>query len=129
MPYSPKASLVPPLAAPVRLGWCCLRNLILRGTNTAQPSCPDVSAGAGALAATSAGAISGALSAGTAWTGTPTGRVPSGLLGRTLGTRTGHIPLVDPHLDPDPAERGFGLMEAVIDVSSQGVERHLPFPV
>src|SRR5215213_2882740 len=31
MPKSPKASLVPPLAAPVRLGWCCLRCLVLRG--------------------------------------------------------------------------------------------------
>src|SRR6188472_583135 len=31
MPKSPKASLVPPLAAPVRLGWCCLRCFVLRG--------------------------------------------------------------------------------------------------
>ena len=33
MPKSPKASSVPPLAAPVRLGWCCLRCLTLRGIN------------------------------------------------------------------------------------------------
>src|SRR6185436_6602754 len=33
MPKSPKARRVPPLAAPVRLGWCCLRCLIRRGIN------------------------------------------------------------------------------------------------
>src|SRR5918995_7033382 len=34
MPYSPKLTLVPPLAMPVRSGWCCLRCLTLRGSNT-----------------------------------------------------------------------------------------------
>src|SRR2546430_8032262 len=38
MPNSPKLTLVPPLAAPARFGWCCLRCLTLRGTNTTQPS-------------------------------------------------------------------------------------------
>src|ERR1051325_830016 len=31
MPYSPNATLVPPLAMPLRLGWWCLRCLTLRG--------------------------------------------------------------------------------------------------
>src|SRR5437763_8736632 len=31
MPYSPKTTLVPPLAAPDRPGWCCLRCLTRRG--------------------------------------------------------------------------------------------------
>src|SRR3954453_10476970 len=31
MPKSPKATWVPPLAAPERLGWCCLRCLTRRG--------------------------------------------------------------------------------------------------
>src|SRR6266568_8052441 len=34
MPYSPNVTLVPPLAAPDRLGWCCLRCLTLRGMST-----------------------------------------------------------------------------------------------
>src|SRR5919107_6313517 len=47
MPKSPNASVVPPLAAPVRLGWCCLRCLTLRGINMAQAS-PVVSVGTAA---------------------------------------------------------------------------------
>src|SRR4051812_38893203 len=31
MPYSPKVTRVPPLAAPERPGWCCLRCLTRRG--------------------------------------------------------------------------------------------------
>src|SRR4051812_6064738 len=31
MPYSPKTTFVPPLAAPERPGWCCLRCLTRRG--------------------------------------------------------------------------------------------------
>src|SRR3954452_9562469 len=33
MPYSPKVTRVPPLAAPDRVGWCCLRCLTRRGIN------------------------------------------------------------------------------------------------
>src|SRR5204862_1416845 len=35
----------------------------------------------------------------------------------------GHLALVDPHLDADAAERGAGLVEAVVDVGPQGDER------
>ena len=38
MPYSPKATCVPPVAMPLRLGWCCLRCLTLRGMSMAQLS-------------------------------------------------------------------------------------------
>src|SRR5260370_9063402 len=40
MPYSPKVTLVPPLAAPDRSGLCCLRCLVLRGMSMPQPSLP-----------------------------------------------------------------------------------------
>src|SRR5690625_3120789 len=33
IPSSPNLSVVPPVATPRRLGWCCLRTLTLRGTN------------------------------------------------------------------------------------------------
>src|SRR3954453_4175758 len=33
MPYSPNVTRVPPLAAPERPGWCCLRCLTRRGIN------------------------------------------------------------------------------------------------
>src|SRR3712207_7454767 len=35
-----------------------------------------------------------------------------------------HVALVDPDLDPDPAEGGLSLVEAVVDVRAQGVQRH-----
>src|SRR6185312_9002994 len=42
-----------------------------------------------------------------------------------LGTRTGrHLALVDPDLHADAAERGAGLVEAVVDVRAQRVQRH-----
>src|SRR6266581_949222 len=65
MPYSPKVTLVPPLAAPWRSGRCCLRCL------------------------------------------TP----------------------VDPDLHADPAEGGPRLVEAVVNVGAQRVQRDAPFPV
>src|SRR5512141_3107142 len=35
MPYSPNETVVPPVAWPLRPGWCCLRCLTLRGINMA----------------------------------------------------------------------------------------------
>src|SRR3546814_14804607 len=55
-PNSPKLRLVPPLAAPVRLGWCCLRCLTRRGINMAQAS-PGVVAVGAAEAASVASAL------------------------------------------------------------------------
>ena len=62
-------------------------------------------------------------------TGTTAGRVARGFLSRTLGTRAGDIALIDPDLDPDPTEGGLGLVEAVVDVGPQGVQRHLSLAV
>src|SRR5580700_8354183 len=39
------------------------------------------------------------------------------------------VALVDPHLDADPARRGPGLAEAVVDVGPQGVQRHAALAV
>src|ERR1700730_9888295 len=36
MPYSPNVTFVPPLAIPLRRGWCCLRCLTLRGISMVQ---------------------------------------------------------------------------------------------
>src|SRR6187402_3362502 len=37
MPNSPKLTFVPPVAWPLRPGWCCLRCLTLRGINIVMP--------------------------------------------------------------------------------------------
>src|ERR1700712_237957 len=39
MPNSPNVTAVPPLAAPVRFGWCCLRCLTLRGMSMSALLC------------------------------------------------------------------------------------------
>src|SRR5690606_30395823 len=53
---------------------------------------------------------------------TRAGRGGGGLLaGELLGRQ---VTLVDPHLDADPAERGAGLVEPVVDVGTQRVQRH-----
>ena len=76
MPNSPNATPVPPLAAPWRSGWCCLRCLTLRGISMGQPSCSGVSAarrgglgdrGASTAAVSTAGGLdAGALDGGRA---------------------------------------------------------------
>src|SRR5919199_1412387 len=50
MPNSPKEPAVPPVAAPRRAGWCCLRCARRRGTSTSQPSVVVVAAPASARA-------------------------------------------------------------------------------
>src|SRR5580704_6045931 len=141
MPYSPKATRVPPLAAPCRSGRCCLRCLTLRGISMTQPSSPLVAAGAA-----SAGAAGLAWLAG-AWSAPPrSGRSPPGARtppplrpgrpvpalagpqsgrGRlALGPGLRSFAAIDPDLHADPAERGPGLVEAVVDVRAQRVQRH-----
>src|SRR4029079_16007061 len=59
----------------------------------------------------------------------PAGRpVLRGAAGRglrlALGPRAGHVTLVDPDLHADPAEGRTGLVEAVVDVRAQRVQRH-----
>src|SRR5215472_2901397 len=134
MPYSPKATRVPPLAAPVRLGRCCLRCAVLRGMSisallargrlghggsagrligTARAARPGVPATAGwrAVAVTALAGPQGRLQ-----------RLPLGLAGRDVAA-------VDPDLHPDPAERRARLVEAVVDVGPQGVQRDAPLAV
>src|SRR5215472_7340599 len=111
MPYSPNDTLVPPVALPCRSGRCCLRCLTLRGMSIPQPSSP-------AVAATSAGVPVPALTG-----------AQRGLVGLALGPGGRRFALVDPDLDPDPAERRACLVEAVVDVGAQGVQRHAALAV
>src|SRR6187401_1707239 len=127
MPNSPKASLVPPLAAPERPGWCCLRCLTRRGINMS--GLLGAHGGRGLLGGSGLG--HGGGSVGAAGAGRTVGAVTArsttlarrgGLLGRELAR--GHVALVDPHLDADAAEGRLGLVEAVVDLRTEGVQRH-----
>src|SRR6266566_4623496 len=113
MPYSPKVTLVPPLAAPWRSGRCCLRCFTLRGMS-----------------------ISSALLACGRWHGGLRGRVLAFLAGPqgggrrlALGPGLRCLAPVDPDLHADPAEGGPRLVEAVVDVGAQRVQRDAPFTV
>src|SRR6476469_2816448 len=137
MPKSPNASDVPPLAAPVRLGWCCLRCLTRRGINMRSGLLSGARSGLGwslgrlgAGRAVAAGAAAGAVGAtrggATAATGGPGA---GGLLGLALGTGAGDLALVDPDLHADAAEGGLGLVEAVVDVGTERVQGHAALAV
>src|SRR4028118_2301081 len=84
--YSPKLISVPPLARPVRAGWCCLRCLTRRGISTCQPSVWVSVAVASAAAVPSGPAARGTVRSGAARRG---GRRVSplrlGVGGRRLG--------------------------------------------
>src|SRR5262249_36473010 len=56
-------------------------------------------------------------------------RAQRGLVGLALGSGLRRFALVDPDLDADPAERRAGLVEAVVDVGAQGVQRHAALAV
>src|SRR6476660_756564 len=134
MPHSPKETFVPPFAAPERPGWCCLRCLTRRGINMSGllslsagsgsrglglgGGCCGSGLGGGALRtlATSAGRTVGAV----ATRATARARRSSLLLGQLA---SGDVALVDPHLDADATEGGAGLVEAVVDLRTQGVQR------
>src|SRR4051812_46866161 len=148
MPKSPKASFVPPFAAPVRFGWCCLRCLTLRGINmsSALPvgsgRCGFGSGGRGSgLGGRSLGTVRTrrtlgattrttrrAVGAGAA-TATAGGSGTGSGLGLTLGAGARDLALVDPDLHADAAEGGLGLVEAVVDVGTQGVQGHAALAV
>src|SRR6201991_1008053 len=140
MPYSPKASVVPPLAMPRRFGWFCLRCFTLRGismvsTLLARRGRGGVGGrrlGRGHLgrsglrggsvvavaAATRPAALGTTTAAVTAATAAATALLLStglrGLLSGALGAGAAHVTLVDPHLHADAAEGGAGLVEAVV---------------
>ena len=98
------------------------------------PPVPPVGATALTPAATRATATAGpAAAAGSASTGTSgAAATPAGAdglrrleLSQILLEALGHdLALVDPHLHADAAEGGAGLVEAVVDVRAQSVQRH-----
>src|SRR5450756_1879264 len=108
MPKSPNAIVVPPVAAPERGGWCCLRCLSLRGSRSVSVAWTIVAARTTCRT----------LDART----TQAARAGGRLLASEL--LLGHVALVDPDLHTDPAEGGAGLEEAVVDVRAQRVQRH-----
>src|SRR3954468_8932348 len=79
MPYSPNATLVPPEAMPLRLGWCCLRCLTLRGTSMTQLSVSDGPAGSPSVSAAISG--SGAVIADGAPAATAAGAAATVVIG------------------------------------------------
>src|ERR1019366_6754556 len=127
MPYSPKATLVPPLALPCRSGRCCLRCAVLRGMSMPQPSSLVLAAGAAAVATAARGASSvdgGPPWAGPPWVAESPGRRRARAGGRrALGPGLRGLAAVDPDLHANPAEGGPGLVEAVVDVGAQSVQR------
>src|SRR6478752_555516 len=142
MPKSPNASVVPPLAAPRRLGWCCLRCLTRRGINMRSGLLSGARCGLGSRSRRSLGGALGARSAvaaratartlaatGVGTTAAAGGTGAGSLLGLALGTGAGDLALVDPDLHADAAEGGLGLVEAVVDVRTQGVQRHAALAV
>src|SRR5690349_3874654 len=72
--------------------------------------------------ATSAGRTVGAVTTGA----TARARRSSLLLGQLT---SGDVTLVDPHLDADATEGGASLVEAVVDLRTQGVQRHATLAV
>src|ERR1700722_6967767 len=116
MPFSPKLTDVPPLAIPRWRGWCCLRCLTLRGINMIQLS---------VLCASTAGASSGAAAGGPE----VSSALDAGRRSNQLALAADDVALVDPHLHTDAAEGGLGLIQAVVDVSTQRVQWHPAFAV
>src|SRR5580693_6363376 len=116
IPYSPNDTWVPPVALPVRCGRCCLRCLTLRGMSMSSAFL----AGGRALRATTPRTLR------VPWPlGPLLGRGSQrGLLRLAPGPAGRRLALVDPDLHADPAEGGAGLVEAVVDVRTQRVQRH-----
>src|SRR5699024_3057745 len=82
--------------------------------------------GRGALRARTTRPAGAALATGGAVAATPLAGLGV-LVG--LATAADDVTLVDPHLDADTTERRLGLVGAVIDLGTQGVERHAPLVV
>src|SRR5580658_857761 len=115
IPYSPNDTWVPPVALPVRCGRCCLRCLTLRGMSMSSAFL----AGGRALRGTTPRTLR------VPWPlGPLLGRSPQrGLLRLAAGPAGRRLALVDPDLHADPAEGSAGLVEAVVDVGPQRVQR------
>src|SRR5579864_5201359 len=113
IPYSPNDTWVPPVALPVRCGRCCLRCLTLRGMSMSS-----------ALLARGFGPVAAALRLARALGPLLGSGAQRGLLGLAPGPAGRCLALVDPDLHADPAERRARLVEAVVDVRAQRVQRH-----
>src|ERR1700733_14061279 len=121
IPYSPNDTWVPPVALPVRRGRCCLRCLTLRGMSMSSAFRPGGRALGGPPPRTLR--VPGPLAP-------RVGRGPQcGLLRLAAGPAGRRLALVDPDLHADPAEGRAGLVEAVVDVRPQRVQRHPPLAV
>src|SRR6266852_7116695 len=123
IPNSPKFTWVPPEALPVRCGRCCFLCLTLRGMSIASAllarGCRVGSAPAPARGLRLARALGPLL-----------GRGPQrGLLCLAPGPAGRRLAAVDPDLHADPAEGGAGLVEAVVNVRAQRVQRHAALTV
>src|SRR5215472_10074439 len=113
MPYSPNATLVPPVALPCRSGRCCLRCAVLRGMSIPQPSSPaPAAASTGAAARAVASSLLGPSlprrAPGVRAAGVPVTPLTGPqrrLEGLALGPGGRGFAPVDPDLDADPAER------------------------
>src|ERR1700759_4691949 len=118
IPYSPKFTWVPPVALPVRCGRCCFLCLTLRGMS--------MSSALRARARTRGlGGPAPPLRLTRRTLRPLLGCGPQcGRLGLTPGPAGRRLALVDPDLHPDPAEGGAGLVEAVVDVRAQRVQRN-----
>src|ERR1700743_3086032 len=135
IPYSPKFTWVPPVALPVRCGRCCFLCLTLRGMSMssallARARTSGLGGPAPPLRLTrrtlrpllGRGPQCGRL----CLTPGPAGRAPAPNAGRLClppGPAGRRRALVDPDLHADPAEGGAGLVEAVVDVRAQRVQR------
>src|SRR5450631_2055646 len=146
-PYSPKVTRVPPVAAPERPGWCCLRCLTRLGMSIASGlrSGRVERRGPGGRDRLGWGTLDGCGLDGLYGTGRGdcTRGAPRGARGRTgrtgratareldvaLSLAADDVALVDPDLDADPAERCPRLVHAVVDVGPQSVQRHAPLEV
>src|SRR5829696_2008331 len=157
-PYSPNSTRVPPFELPRMRPRCCLRCLtrlgwsIRRSPSRARarrlgPSLRALRSATGIAAARPLAAAGGrgALTARAAARAAPAPRTAvapaaaaagrAGALrrlhrGQVLGEARGHdLALVHPHLDPDAPERRARLVEPVVDVGPQRVERHSPLGV
>src|SRR6266567_340133 len=150
MPYSPKVTLVPPLAAPDRSGRCCLRCLVLRGMSMSSalltrcrrrgsrclsgpaarlllPGLRLLGCPAAAIRAVRRAWPPAAPRRRRRWP-VPAARALSGpqarCRGLPLGARRRGVAAVDPDLHADPAKGSARLVEPVVDVRPQRVQRH-----
>ena len=133
-PYWPKCTSVLPRDNPARRPRWCLRCLTRLGRSIAYDPCPDGGRSAGrtarhggpppTLRATAVAPVAALLRAALLRLGLEVDAAAG--VGDALRQ---HLAAVDPHLDADAPERGLRLVEAVVDVGAERVQRHPPVGV